>query len=211
MRIRVKLNRVANESDYRRAFREIKKEWLFQTSEAIRKFSINSMRKAPKRPKTKYGQTVNTTFKSGKKKGQPRTFFQKGRYSRPGHPPFRRVARGQGLSHQDFKVNLSSYSSKIGPVQYSGKKARIAIPELHEFGGMQVRVVRPQRRTLAKLKGNKSMLARAYRRQRVQKAKYPARPYMRPALEKGVSWFKRRAGKIAREAANRTILGPKRL
>ena len=135
-----------------------------------------SMQKGPKPRKslTRFGQWKKR--KSGKK------YFQKGQYSPPGKPPF---------YHPDNKPhggNLRKYirakSSKrakygwlVGPKIFP-QKAKPPVPDLHEFGGIRRtstshykdRIGKTNRRSIS-LNGRHA-------------ARFPPRPYMRPAIQK---------------------------
>lgn len=138
-----------------------------------------SMKKGPKRPKSRFGQLKAYSRRSQK---YGRYYWQKGMYSRPGHPPFwhepaprppgsKAKPRTSGplratISYQ--KVSDGHY--RIGPKSFGGRGPDV--PSLHEHGGT------------AQMKYN-SYLDRNGKRVNRPKSKtahYPARPYMAPAM-----------------------------
>ena len=141
----------------------------------------NSMRKAPKKPKSRFGNQ-QAYSKRSRKFGQ--TFWRKGMYSRPGEPPFyhesaqQTARKKQGVKPSRTLRNIM-YSKVadgkyiVGPKIFKG--TRYSIPDLHEFGG----TVRPEGGDFAYWTplGVK-------RRKTPKSATYPKRPFMRPALIK---------------------------
>lgn len=134
------------------------------------------MRKAPKRPKTPYGNIQ--WWKRGKKYGQ--FYWRKGLHSRPGHPPFH---NGQKFNLRRIHVVPIKYTSipkassaggvttayKVGPEHFGGDPP---VPGLHEHGGT-LRLNNAQPTYTRK--------GITLRRRDTRVAKYPPRPYMRPA------------------------------
>ena len=130
----------------------------------------NSMRKAPKKPKSRFGNQ-QAYSKRSRKFGQ--TFWRKGMYSRPGEPPFwHERTDGRTLKKIIYrKVTNGKYL--VGPIIYKGTK--YSVPDLHEFGG----TVRPEGGDFA------YFTPLGVKRRRTPKsATYPKRPFMRPALIK---------------------------
>lgn len=133
-----------------------------------------SMRKAPKRPKSRFG-TLKAYSKNSKKYG--RFYWQKGMYSRPGQPPFW-VERSDGKTLRRmhyFRVRMmrSSHGGgytqwRVGPLQYGNSQ----VPGLHEHGG----TVRTRYNSYLNRGGQR------IRRPTTQRAHYPRRPYMEPAV-----------------------------
>ena len=80
-------------------------------------------------------------------------------FSQPGQPPFSK----QGLIRDFtfFAYDKDSDSVVVGPVGFK----RAIVPALHEFGGSQT----------------------VYHKGKSEVAKYPKRPYMKPALDKNIN------------------------
>jgi hypothetical protein len=112
------------------------------------KTAKRSMRKGPKKPKSRFGQLK--AYRSGKKYGK--FYWQKGLYSRPGHPPFhygkpfdlRRIeyapialSAAKRIRRTDFRHTLGAgikHGYRVGPV-YKSSFHSTPVPQLHEFGG----------------------------------------------------------------------------
>lgn len=136
-----------------------------------------SMKKAPKRPRSRFG-TLKAYSQRSKKYG--RYYWQKGMYSRPGQPPFW-VEKAGNTSGKRSKASLRQiiyerlgYARfRVGPI-YLPQKAKPPVPALHEHGG----TVRKQYNSY------KDRLGRRIRRPQAHSARYPKRPYMAPAMQK---------------------------
>ena len=174
----------------------ITRTWLYQMGGALQKFSKNALsRRGPKNPKSRFGESVTTRYKSGKKKGQIRTFYRKGQYSAPGRPPFKRTGDPFNLSLIAFKVDMVSKSVYVGPLKTKGSQGMSrTVPNVHEFGG---RVKNFKRRGINKVNINQTIFKKGKPlKKRVYKPRtlnYPERPYMYPSLVRGVKWFRARA------------------
>jgi hypothetical protein len=141
------------------------------------------MRKAPKKPKSRYGERVQ--YKRGKKKGQ--FYNRKGLYSKPGDPPFwhgdnskafnlRRIEyREVGTPHIKAarkKAGGKTISYVVGP-KYRASRHSTPVPQLHEHGG-SIRISR----------AGKKYSDRGFTFRRTVTTgtvNYPPRPYMQPA------------------------------
>jgi hypothetical protein len=86
------------------------------------------------------------------------------RPSKPGTPPSVHADGFASLKTIFFAFEPGSRSVVVGPVKINGARTSPTVPELHEFGGV-----------MAGKMGIK---------------KYPARPYMRPALMKELPKFR---------------------
>lgn len=148
---------------------------LYRAGGFIQTTAKRSMKKAPKNAKTQYGEVKR--YKSGKRAGQ--TFFSKGRYSRPGSPPFYRQARG-ALRAIEFDVNAKRGTLRVGPIRFSSGSNRTTLlaTQAMEFGGVSTIMPTTRQRR---------------RRARPIKANYRPRPYMFPAGEKGISRLRKNA------------------
>jgi hypothetical protein len=118
------------------------------------------------------------------------------RASSPGQPPRRHVASGSGLSKIWYSYDRPKHRVVIGPLKFNWSEfPEATVPQLHEFGGSvtiteadysngwgEPRWYRVGQRGESKAMREK----RAIRR---RKAKYPARPFMRPALEKNMKFI----------------------
>lgn len=140
-----------------------------------------SMKKAPKRPKSRFGQLKAYSRRSQK---YGRYYWQKGMYSRPGQPPFWTEGKppskpgGRAIPGGQLR-NLISYQRlgyahfKMGPKVFS-RRSGVSVPELHEHGG----TVRTKYNSYLDRSGKR------INRPKVGIARYPARPYMAPAMQK---------------------------
>ena len=153
-----------------------KKGWMTRTGAVVRKIARRSMKKAPNQY-TKSGKKRNLTrfgrykqIKSGKRKGQQR--FEKGLNSRPGQPPFYRGNSSGGLRAIKFEVGQNNDSVAVYTMRTGGGKSISKPPAiLQEAGGS------------AKIKGQRKT------------SRFPARPYITPAGEKGLEYMR----KVVRE------------
>jgi hypothetical protein len=155
-----------------------------------------SMKKAPMRPKSRFGQEreygKNTkAYKKGK-----RRYYQKGMYSRPGHPPFHhgqvfnlKTILYDAVPHPALRSEISRFGARrvsvyrVGP-KYDSSKAQYyrlmgtagrPVPGLQEYGGT-VRL-RNTQRTRKDRRGFQVELDLT----QTGTLRYPERPYMRPA------------------------------
>lgn len=120
--------------------------------------------------------------------------------SAPGKPPRRHTELGKGLSKIWYTYDPRRHRVTVGPMKFNWSAyPEATVPELHEFGGSvtlieaeytlmtntgrEQRWVQVGRRGEAKAKDQK----RAVRRRKVT---YPARPFMRPALEKNMQFIR---------------------
>lgn len=160
----------------------------------IRRRAISLMKKGPNRPRTLYGQLKS--YKQRHRRTGRYFYWQKGIYSRPGHPPFhygkpfdlRKIFFDQ-ISASDVGIPTSSYRGghvnawRVGPRLFNGPKrgrrSAIPIPQLHEYGGTVQLGSRKSKTFKTRVKSVR------LRRREEGTAKYPARPYMRPAAEEG--------------------------
>jgi hypothetical protein len=140
-----------------------------------------SMKKAPKRPKSRFGNRQPYSKRS-KKFGQ--SYWRKGQYSRPGEPPFyhgdqKKAGKATLRSIEYHRVSYNPGQSsrwQVGPTTLAGTTG--VIPGLHEHGG-SVRV---------KSLGYYDRQGRRITRPTAGLAIYPKRPYMRPALLKAKAY-----------------------
>lgn len=112
---------------------------------------------------------------------------KRGKARPPGKPP-RTHSQNERLSLRNILYGLSSKDTLIvGPVRlnqkqfYGGSMGSGTIPRLHEFGGtagIRERFVGGEWRSMGKGRARPGVPVR------VRKARYPARPFMRPALER---------------------------
>ena len=101
----------------------------------VRKEARKSMRKGPKKGHGRFGG--NTTISRGKNRGKIR--FRKGRYSRPGTPPFYRSSP-PNLRTIFYAFDPSHDSVLIGPVKLRSKTRQSrTVANIHEFGGRVAR------------------------------------------------------------------------
>lgn len=160
----------------------------------IRVQARSSMRKAPKKPKSRFG-TLQAYGRRSKKYGK--YFWRKGLYSRPGHPPFHHGQQFNLRTILYLPINSPDIAHskggrvtayRVGPKKSASSKrtpggVNPPVPMLHEYGG-QVRIS----------KGASTFEDRGIRLRRSTGnglLNYPERPYMRPAA------------KIARETARK--------
>lgn len=135
----------------------------------VRMIARRSMRKAPNKPKSRFGNLK--AFSSLRKYGQ--YYWQKGEFSRPGHPPFHHGNPNPGRSLKNIIfTHIGNNKYEVGPSVLSGTK--YDVPALHEYGGSVAVSTFPYRT-------KRGMVRR--RPGRVT-AIYPKRPYMLPAMIK---------------------------
>lgn len=115
----------------------------------------NAMDKTTHKALSKFGAYVMTVARNSMKKAAASA-----PPSEPGSPP--RAREGHLRRFLFFSYDRRTQNVIIGPELLSGQPTDPTIPELHEFGG----AMRPRRR-------------------RGTLRKYPARPYMQSAFEKG--------------------------
>lgn len=177
----------------------IRSAWLDSVGKVTVKIAQRSMKPAPTSTKApSYDTVVNTTFKSGKRKGQKRTFTRRGRYSRPGEPP--RV-RSKGINLRSMAYAKVQFDEiVIGPVYHptrGNSRSSFPVPGIHEHG----RRVKRTRRFPARPAGFFNVSSPAIGPKTVSETvTYPPRPYMAPALGKAVEYLKRNGERIARRA-----------
>lgn len=100
-----------------------------------------------------------------------RSMRRRKKHSAPGTPPSKR--RGDFAKSIRYELDTSARVARIGPT------ANKYLNKAHEFGGIF---------TGAQLKGDRtrSSNTKGSRQQDKQKKRYPARPYMGPALQKSL-------------------------
>jgi len=160
------------------------------------KIARRSMKKAPKKPKSRFGN-LQAYSKRSKKYGQ--FFWRKGQYSRPGHPPF---YHGDGKGKATLRHILFSKVRhgvwKIHP-GYLPQRSRPKVPDLHEFGGK----VKKLNAVYYDRQGNR------VKRRITDTAVYPKRPFLAPAMVKARVYLQRgrsfiqRVNSIARMKATK--------
>lgn len=167
-----------------RIITKAQEEWLYGVGGTIQVFAQRSMRKAPK-PKKRLSLHGEFVPYGPNSKRRGKLFFRKGRYSRPGSPPFRRSGPiGAGNLTKIWFVVIDPTKVIVGPVLLNGSKNMDrTVPNLHEFGGKVTRTYR-------KRKGNIGLNSRYQGRART--LNYPARPFMNPAGTRGVNWLRRK-------------------
>ena len=141
-----------------------------------------SMPKAPKSTKNKkrlgtfkaYGKSTKS-YQKGK-----RYYFSKGLYSPPGQPPFwhpkgpNPKRRGKASLKLIKYVRVGSATHwRVGP-EYFPQRGSIPVPALHEHGG----VAKMRTKNYYDRAGKKHARLQSFT------ARYPPRPYMKPAFEK---------------------------
>jgi hypothetical protein len=118
------------------------------------------------------------------------------RPSAPGQPPKRHVANGSGLSKIWYIYDRRHHRVLIGPLKFNWSEyPQATVPQLHEFGGTvsineadysngwgEPKWYRVGKRGLARARAEKRPV-------RTRQAKYPARPFMRPALDANQSFI----------------------
>lgn len=197
-----------------------------ETASLAIKISQDSMKRAPKRvvkaaaagkPFQKYDERVKTTFKSGKKAGQPREFTRRGLYSAPGNPPRHRAPGKGGLKAQTWD-RVSPTEVKYGPLlfknSYANRTNSDEHPYIHEQGGTFTRTLKFKSRKKKRSSLGRPKTASEFQRVKAAKAKgnrlpartvtgrvtYPKRPYMIPAQNKAFGKIMRKVRNIARRA-----------
>lgn len=120
--------------------------------------------------------------------------------SAPGKPPRRHTDLGKGLTRIWYTYDPKRHRVVIGPMKFNWSVyPEATVPELHEFGGsVTVSEVEYTINTNAGRENvwvavAKRRLAKATKEGRPirrRKAKYPARPFMRPALEKNMQFIR---------------------
>lgn len=186
-----------------RSFQRDAKKLPEREAAFTRRRARSIMKKAPKKPKSRYGnyQMYSTTVYNRRQqrmnargKSSSQGYWRKGLYSRPGQPPFYHDSQAQfnlrtivfGAITGSPKIptpsrrNADIYAWRVGPVyNVNGPMRSTPIPSLHEYGGT-VRLQYNRRRATYKDRG----IRQRYRNQRKgELVRYPARPYMRPAAK----------------------------
>lgn len=143
---------------------------LFYAATSIKNTARSSLKPPPKRPTSDYGREYWT------KTGQRR--FRRGRYSRPGNPPYVHQSGNAGLRDIRYDVDVTRGYALIGPVDHPGssKTSSTKVTALHEFGGRTT--LRPS------LKTQRRRRAQGKKPVRPRSVSYSERPYMFPALKK---------------------------
>ena len=186
-----------------RSFQRDAKKLPEREAAFTRRRARSIMKKAPKKPKSLYGNyrmyTQSTYAKrqarfAARGKNSTQGYWRKGLYSRPGHPPFYHDSQAQfnlrtivfGPITGSPKIPTPStragdvYAWRVGPVyNVNGPMRSTPIPALHEYGGT-IRLQYNRRRPTYKDRG----IRLRYRNQRKgEQVRYAARPYMRPAAK----------------------------
>lgn len=177
----------------------IRDAWIDHVGKLTVVIAQRSMRRAPKSKNApSFDTVVNTTFKSGKRKGQRRTYTKRGKYSLPGEPPRQ---RSEGINLKSMWYDKVQFDEiVIGPIYHRTRgniQSNFPVPGIHEHG----KRVKRTRRFPARPAGFFNPASPAIGpKSKVETVKYPARPYMAPALKKAVSNLMRKGEKIARRA-----------
>ena len=188
---------------YKVLLRKVNREFSVQKGSIVereaaetRLIARRSMKKAPNRPKTRFGQLrqygMNTkSYKRGK-----RSFYQKGMYSKPGSPPFHhgqhfnlRFILYDSAPQPALRTGISQFGARrtsvyrVGP-KYDSSKAQYyrligtrgrPVPGLQEYGGtIRLRSTQRSRKDRRGFRVEIDLTETGTLR-------YPERPYMRPA------------------------------
>ncbi len=172
---------------WRRAFDKDARDLPMREARFTRVRARSIMRKAPQRPRTVYGQ-IKAYSKRSKKYGK--YYWQKGLYSRPGHPPFHhgqtfnlrtiayREIRATNMPTKPLKPGGRLINYRVGPIYKERPwEPSKPVPMLHEWGGTVS--LQPRDGQTYKTRNPKIRL----RRKEAGKAVYKRRPYMEPAAE----------------------------
>lgn len=146
----------------------------------IRRSARQSMKKRPKKPKTRFGEFK--TVKRGRNIGKKR--FVKGESSPPGKPPLvTSTSKGaRNLRSIRFEVSGDANSLVIHTIPFRSSQSISQPPAaLHEAGGT-ASIRRKPRRS----KRGRRIIAKA------KTVAFPARPYMAPAGSKGLKDFRKK-------------------
>jgi hypothetical protein len=118
------------------------------------------------------------------------------RASNPGQPPRRHVASGSGLSKIWYNYDQPKHRVVIGPLKFNWSEyAESTVPQLHEFGGsvtiteVDFSSGRGEARWYRVGRFGEYNARKEKRPVRRRKANYPARPFMRPALERNMKFI----------------------
>lgn len=120
--------------------------------------------------------------------------------SAPGKPPRRHTDLGKGLSKIWYTYDPRRHRVTVGPMKFNWSVyPEATVPELHEFGGsvtiteaeytintgagLETKWLAVTKRSIARAKKDN-------RPTRKRKANFPARPFMRPALEKNMQFIR---------------------
>lgn len=177
----------------------IRQAWIDHVGKLTVVIAKRSMKRAPKsKSAPSYDTRVNTTFKSGKRKGQRRSFIRRGKYSRPGQPPRQ---RSEGINLKSMSYDKVQFDEiVIGPIYHRTRgnaQSSFPVPGIHERG----KRVKRTRRFPARPAGFFNPASPAIGpKSKVETVNYPARPYMTPALKKAMENLKRKGEQIARRA-----------
>jgi len=153
---------------FKKNWRAINESPMKKAGLRVRRAAISRIRKAKYGRGTKKDPTGRKTFERPSKPGKP----PKSRA--PGHP-FRRI----------YSVPIHFGTGvMIGPVGFD--RNMVTTPELHEFGKRAIRFIRFQKsiRQRDKRTGRFRKNKRLRPQYKKVSVKYPARPFMAPALER---------------------------
>lgn len=146
------------------------------------------------------GRIRKTAMRSMRSQKKPKKGPLIRKASKPGMPPRRHTSMGKGLSKIWYSYDPKKHRVVIGPLKFNWSAfPEATVPEVHEFGGTvtiieaeyriqtsngpEARWIQVGRRGEAKAKDQRRPV-------RKRKAKYPARPFMRPALEKNMQFIR---------------------
>lgn len=142
--------------------------------------------KANKGPLSRAGAMVRQSARQSMKYRPYRTKKRRNKTkpSRPGQPPFHHIRDKQGFNLRKifFAYDPAHASTVVGPVRSNRTVGSITGAAAHEYGKTKV-IRQPTKRRYYKHSRSQVVTMR-----RVT-AKYPARPYMRPALAKNAPKF----------------------
>lgn len=166
--------------EIRKKISKSKFDLMSKTGAFIQRSARSSMKKAPSSPPKAAG-----TYGRARTTRTGRQYFQKGRYSAPGKPPFYRSERN------NLRTILFGFENEntllVGPIYLPGKmKQSRPAPAVQELGGRVTRAPRRRRATA-------SFSIQSRKRNRASTANYKARPFMFPAGKKGVADLQRKA------------------
>jgi len=165
-------------------------KWLNDVAGATRKFAIRSMKPARKtalKNATKrerlYGRRVS--YRTGRRAAEGKSYFQKGRYSAPGSPPYVRSPGKLNLREIYYYIR-SRDEVRVGPHWLAGSKMMSRpVPNIHETGGKASRKYRSRHNA------NSAKISRKNRGMSRSKAmRFPKRPFMNPAGMKAAVWLR---------------------
>lgn len=115
--------------------------------------------------------------------------------SAPGSPPKRGYPTGEGLSKILYHYDPRQHRVVVGPLKFGWSEyPEMTVPQLHEFGGsvtiteMEVPIGKSPQWVRVNKRWMKKQISLG-RKTRTRKVRYPARPFMYPALEKNKTFI----------------------